>query len=57
MISKSFIALFILALTCSVNAAAIAARQGSAASDSDNSAEFSPGRQFLLGIVVREGLY
>ena len=57
MISKSFIALFILALTCSVNAAAIAARQGSAASDSDNPAEFSPGRQFLLGIVVREGLY
>jgi hypothetical protein len=48
MISKSFIALFILALTSSVNAAAIAARQNSPASDLHNFAEFSPGRQFLL---------
>jgi len=54
MISKSSIALFILALTSSVNAAAIAARQNSPASDSHNSAEFSPGRQFLLGLVVQK---
>jgi hypothetical protein len=34
----------------SVNAAAIAARQNSPASDSHNSADFSPGRQFLLSL-------
>jgi hypothetical protein len=58
MIPKSIIALLILALTSSVNAAAIAPRQpdDSPSSDSGNSAEFANGRQFLLGLVVREGL-
>ena len=54
MISKSFIALFILALTCSVNAAAIAPRQpvgGDGGSDVG-----ARDCQFLLGLVVREGL-
>ena len=33
-----------------------AARQNAAASNSDNSAEFSHGRQFLFSLVVRERL-
>jgi hypothetical protein len=51
MISKSFIALLILALTSSVNAAAIAPRQplgGDGGSDIG-----PPDCQFLLGLVVR----
>jgi hypothetical protein len=56
MVSKSLIALLILALTGSVNAAAIAARQSDTAGESGNSAEFSNGRKFLLGHVSRERL-
>jgi hypothetical protein len=63
MISKSFIiqgltALLILALTSSVNAAAIAPRQpdNSPGSELPDYAEFANGRQFLLSLVVREGL-
>jgi hypothetical protein len=54
MVFKSLIALLILALTGSVNAAAIAARQGNTAGESGNSAEFSNGRKFLLGRISRE---
>jgi len=54
MISKSVVAIFILALTSSVNAAAIAPRQNSAAGNSGNFAEYTNGRQFLLGLVREE---